>query len=74
MWYILDNNKTIAITNANDELLICLMQIKGTDDFVIVEPANGSIKAEIFNGTEPIFKDVNGHLFIDRNRFILHND
>lgn len=50
------------------------MQIKGTDDFVIVEPANGSIKAEIFNGTEPIFKDVNGHLFIDRNRFILHTD
>lgn len=71
---LLDNNKTITITNANDELLICLTQIKGTDDFVIVEPANGSIKAEIFNGTEPVFKDVNGHLFIDRNRFILHTD
>lgn len=49
----MNNNKTIAITNANDELLICLMQIKGT---------------------EPIFKDVNGRLFIDRNRFILHTD
>lgn len=62
-------DKTIVISDVNDEVVI-LMYPDRDGHYIVVEPADGSLKAEVYNGTEPMFHDENGRIFIDRSRFI----
>lgn len=65
------NNKAIVVSDKNDSVLIYMIP-DCNGNYVICEPADGSIKAEVFNDTEPVFKDDgNGNMSIDRSKFIL---
>lgn len=69
--------KTIVVTNSNDEVLcFCNMNIYSQDNLLdyitIVEPADNSIKLEVFN-FEPIFIDNgDGTVKLSRQKFLIN--
>lgn len=66
-----NEQKTIVISDSNDEVLIAMFQDMN-GNYIVVEPSNGSIKAEVWTGNEPMFNEINGRLFINRRAFIIH--